>query len=220
MVALELMSVWVGASAVLMYLPGIPSVLHRVFYASFVPFGILAAAGLWDWARRARSPRSVRRRLVYPAALMCLVGLETFAEGISIPLQHRDDLAVYFPADEAAVLQRLRSLEPGGARVVMNSYLSGLFVPGLSGQTAFLGFPFETLDLNRKNLEAVEFYRSGDAAALKSRAAALGIDYVLWGRYEERLGAGDPGVVAGWPVVASSGRARLYRVEGSATAAR
>ena len=217
---LELMAVWLGVSALLMYLPGLPTVLHRVFYAAYVPFGILTAAGLWAWVGRARSITSRRRLLFYPAVAMCLVGLETAGEGLSIPLQHRDDLALFFPTDEARVLGRLRTLEPGGGRVVMNSYLSGLFVPGLSGQTTYLGFPFETLDLNSKNLMSVEFYRSSDAASVKSRATALGIDYVLWGRYERGLASSDPGAIAGWPVVASSGEARLYRVEGPATAAR
>jgi hypothetical protein len=220
MLGIELMAVWLAVSTLLMYLPGLPTVMHRVFYASYIPFGMLTAAGLWAWAGRARSTTSRRRLLLYPAALMCLVGVETVGEGISIPLQHRDDLALYFPADEARVLGRLQSLEPAGGRVVMNSYLSGLFVPAFSGQTTYLGFPFETLDLNTKNLRALEFYRSGDAAAVKSRAAALGIDYVLWGRYEQGLAASDPGAIAGWPVVASSGGARLYRVEGTATAAR
>jgi hypothetical protein len=217
---LELMTAWLGVSALLMYLPGLPSVMHRVFYAAYVPFGLLAAAGLWARAGRARSMASRRRLLLYPAVAMCLVGVETVGEGVSIPLQHRDDLALYFPADEARVLERLRSLEPDGGRVVMNSYLSGLFVPAFSGQTTYVGFPFETLDLNSKNLKAVEFYRSGDAAAARSLAATLGIDYVLWGRYEQGLAASDPGALAGWPVVASAGQARLYRVEVLATAAR
>lgn len=217
---LELMAVWLGVSALLMYLPWLPTVLHRVFYGAYAPFGILTAAGLWTWAGRAHSIAGRRRLLLYPTVAMCLVAVETVGEGLSVPLQHRDDLALYFPADEAMVLGRLRSLEPDGGRVVMNSYLSGLFVPGFSGQTTYLGFPFETLDLASKNLKAVEFYRSRDAAAVKSRATALGIDYVLWGRYEQGLAGSDPGAIAGWPVVASSGQARLYRVEGPALAAR
>jgi hypothetical protein len=217
---LELMAVWLGVIAVLMYAPGLPPVMHRLFYASYLPFGILAAAGLWTWAMHAGRPARRRRLLVYPTALMCLVGLETAAEGLTIPLQHRDDLALYFPADEAQVLEQLRSREPGGGRVVMNSYLSGLFVPGISGQTTYLGFPFETLDLQRKNAESRAFYSSGSAATLRSRAAELGIDYVLWGTYERGLGGTDPGVIAGWSLVASSGQARLYRVETAATALR
>jgi hypothetical protein len=217
---LELMAVWLGVSAALMYAPGLPTVMHRLFYATFVPFGILAAAGLWAWAGRATAPPRRHRLLVYGAALMCLVGVETAAEGLTIPLQHRDDLALYFPADEAHVLEQLRSQEPGGGRVVMNSYLSGLFVPGISGQTTYLGFPFETLDLQRKNAESQAFYASVNAATLRTRAAELGIDYVLWGRYERGLGSADPGVVAGWSLVASAGQARLYRVEAAATALR
>ena len=203
---LELVAIWLAVSAVLMYAPGLPPVMHRLFYASYVPFGILAAAGLWAWASSAALPGQRRRMLVYPAALMCLVGLETAAEGWTIPLQHRDDLALYFPADEALVLTRLQALEPGGGRVVMNSYLSGLFVPALSGQTTYLGFPFETLDLDRKSREATDFYRLDTATTLRSRASALGIDYVLWGAYERGLGGSDPGAAAGWTVVASAGR--------------
>jgi hypothetical protein len=48
----------------------------------------------------------------------------------------------------------------------------------------------------------------------------LGIDYVLWGTYEQGLGGADPGEIAGWSLVGSAGRARLYRVEAAATALR
>jgi hypothetical protein len=218
--ALELMAVWLGVAAVLMYAPGLPAVMHRLYYAAFVPFGILAAAGLWAWAGRAAAPARRRRLLVYGTALMCLLGVETAAEGLTIPLQHRDDLALYFPADDARVLEQLRAREPGGGRVVMNSYLSGLFVPGISGQTTYLGFPFETLDLARKNAESQAFYGSASAASLRTRAAELGIDYVLWGTYERGLGGADPGAVAGWSLVGSAGQARLYRVDAEATALR
>ena len=146
--------------------------------------------------------------------------METVAQGFTIPLQHRDDLALYFPADEAAVLTRLRELEPGGGAVVMNSYNSGLFVPAISGQTTYIGFPFETLNLTRKQLNAVTFYRTADAADLRSQAAALSLDYVLWGVYERGLGGRDPGPVAGWKAVASAGEARLYRVAPGVPAAR
>jgi hypothetical protein len=102
----------------------------------------------------------------------------------------------------------------------MNSYLSGLFVPAISGQVTYLGFPFETLDLERKNAESQAFYRAASASALRTRAAELGLDYVLWGTYERGLGGTDPGVVAGWSLVASAGQARLYRVDATATALR
>jgi hypothetical protein len=217
---LELMAIWLGVSAVLMYAPALPPVMHRLFYATFVAFGILAAAGLWAWVGPAGHAARRQRLLVYPAALMCLVGVEAAAEGITIPLQHRDDLALYFPADEARVLEQLRSREPQGGRVVMNSYLSGLFVPAISGQTTYVGFPFETIDLGRKNADADAFYGSASAATLRTRAAEMGIDYVLWGTYERGLGGTDPGVVAGWSLVASAGQARLYRVDATATALR
>ena len=218
--ALGLMAAWLGVCALLMYLPWLPAIMHRLFYASFVPFGILAAAGLWRWAGLARTSRLRRRILVYGTAAICLAAVETVAQGFTIPLQHRDDLALYFPADEAAVLTRLRALEPGGGAVVMNSYNSGLFVPAISGQTTYIGFPFETLNLTRKQLNAVTFYRTADAADLRSQAAALSLDYVLWGVYERGLGGRDPGPVAGWKAVASAGEARLYRVAPGVPAAR
>src|SRR5450759_2030286 len=94
----------------------------------------------------------------------------------------------------------------------MNSYESGLFVPAISGQITYIGFPFETLDLARKQANTVSFYRTDEAAGLRAQAAALGLDYVLWGVYERGLGGRDPGAAAGWKVVASAGEARLYRV--------
>jgi hypothetical protein len=216
--ALGLMVAWLGVCAVLMYLPGLPAIMHRLFYASFVPFGVLAAAGLWSWAKAAKTSRLRRRILVYGTAAMCLTALQTAAEGFTIPLQHRNDLALYFPADEAAALTRLRALEPGGGGLVMNSYTSGLFVPAISGQITYIGFPFETLDLARKEANTVTFYQTADAAELRKQAAALGLDYVLWGIYERGLGGRDPGAAAGWKVVAVAGDARLYRVSAGVAA--
>jgi len=218
--ALGLLLGWIAVSAILMYLPGLPSVLHRLYYASFVPFGVAAAAGLWSWAQARGSATARRRALVYGCALICLVAVEIAAEGLTIALQHRDDLALYFPADEATVLGRLKEAEPAGDKLVMNSYLSGLFVPGLSGQRTYTGFPFETLDIQRKEANVLAFYRASDPSVLRSEAASLHIDYLLWGVYERGLGGRDPGQIAGWPVVATSGMARLYKVAAGSTAAR
>lgn len=207
-----LMAAWIVVSVVLMYLPGLPTAAHRVYYGSFIPFGILAADGLWRWAGAAAGRAWRRRRLLYAGTLMCVAGAQTVAEGIAIPALHRNDFALYFPTDEANVLESLRGVDPNGGRLVMNSYLSGLWVPALSGETTYIGFPFETLDLDRKTREVAEFYRLSDPAEVRRRAAEIGADYVLYGRYEAGLSPTDPGRLAGWEVVAISGQARLYRV--------
>jgi hypothetical protein len=203
-------AVWLVVAAVLMYMPGLPAVMQRVFYGSFIPFGLLTADGLWRWSRD--RPRPSRRMLVYPAMLMCVAGAQAVGEGVATPLLHRDDAALYFPTDEARVLRSVARARPGGGGLVMNSFLSGLFVPGLSGQDTYIGFPFETLDLTAKNAAAVRLYRSRDPGEVRRLAARSGADYLLWGRYEQALGGPDPGRLAGWPVVASSGRARVYAI--------
>lgn len=201
---------WVVVMTVLMYVPGLPAVMHRLYYGSFIPFGVLAADGLWSWSRD--RPRPSRRLLVYPAMLMCLVGAQTVAEGLAIPLLHRDDLALYFPTDEARVLEVAASQRPGGGALVLNSYLSGLYVPGLSRQDTYIGFPFETLDLARKNAQVRRAYTASDPAESARLVRATGARYLLWGRYEAGFGGRDPGELNGWPVVARSGAARLYSV--------
>jgi len=203
-------AVWLLAVALLMYLPGLPTVMHRLFYASFIPFGFLAADGLWSWARE--RPRPSRRRLVYPAMLMCLAGAWAVGEGLAIPILHRDDLALYFPADEARVLRAVARDNPAGGKAVMNSFLSGLFVPGLSGQDTYIGFPFETLDLPHKDTVAERVYRSTDPDEVRRLVSGTGASYLLWGRYESGFGGRDPGELAGWPVLARSGAARVYAV--------
>ena len=201
---------WLLAVTLLMYLPGLPTVMHRLYYASFIPFGVLAADGLWAWSHD--RPRASRRMLVYPAMLMCLAGAQAVAEGFAIPLLHRDDLALYFPSDEARVLAAAAVQRPGGGALVVNSYLSGLFVPGISRQDTYIGFPFETLDLQRKNAEVVRIYRAADGAEAARLVRATGARYLLWGRYEAGFGGQDPGRLNAWPVVARSGGARLYAV--------
>jgi hypothetical protein len=201
---------WVVVMTVLMYVPGLPAVMHRLYYGSFIPFGVLAADGLWNWSRD--RPRPSRRMLVYPAMLMCLAGVQTVAEGFAVPLLHRDDMALYFPTDEARVLEAVAAQRPSGGGLVMNSYLSGLFVPGLSRQDTYIGFPFETLDLAHKNSEVMRIYTATDPAESARLVRATGASYLLWGRYEAGFGGRDPGQLNGWPVLARSGRARLYAV--------
>jgi hypothetical protein len=189
--------------------------MHRLYYGSFAPFGVLAAAGLWDLRERLATPAARRRLLVYGTLLMSLSGLRAAFEPSAIVLGHRDDLALYFPARSAIVLRQVAQQRPQGDRLVMSSYLSGLWVPALSRQTAYLGFPFETLDLARKDRDARVFYGIDQPEVLQDRANALGIDYVLWGPYEQALGGPDPGELAGWRVVAQSGSTRVYAVRGS-----
>ena len=203
-------AVWLLAVTVLMYLPGLPTVMHRLYYASFIPFGILAADGLFTWARD--RPRPSRRLLVYPAMFMCLAGAWSVGEGMAIPLLHRDDLALYFPTDEARVLRAVARDHPAGGRIVLSSFVTGLFVPGLSGQDTFVGFPFETLDLPVKNARVEQVYRATDPDELRRLVTATGASYLLWGRYEAGFGGRDPGALAGWTVLASSGGARIYVV--------
>lgn len=204
---------WVVVMTVLMYVPGLPAVMHRLYYGSFIPFGVLAADGLWSWSRD--RPRPSRRLLLYPAMLMCVAGAQAVAEGFAIPLLHRDDLALYFPADEARVLTAAAAQRPGGGALVLNSYLSGLFVPGLSRQDTYIGFPFETLDLESKNALVAHLFGSRDPDEVRRLARSTGARYLLWGRYEAGFGGTDPGVLAGWRVVSRSGSAVLYEVAGS-----
>jgi hypothetical protein len=201
---------WLIAMTVIMYTPGLPTVLHRVYYASFIPIGVLAADGLWAFARE--RPRPSRRLLVYPAMLMSVAGIWSVAEGFAIPLLHRDDLALYFPVDEARTLEAAGRDRPAGGGLVLSSYLSGLHVPALSRQDAYIGFPFETLDLAAKSATVSRIYSATDRAELDRLVRATGAQYLLWGRYERGLGARDPGELMGWSIVGRSGDARLYAV--------
>jgi hypothetical protein len=207
---IELLAVWVGVSALVMYAPGLPTFVHRAYYGSFIAFGILAAAGVAIALGGVRPSRRPLLRLA--VALMLVAGVATVVESFAIPLQHRDDYALYFPIDEAHVLRSLQGEAPSGGRIVMNSYLSGLYVPALSGQRTFVGFPFETLDTPRKQGLAASFYQLQGRSQVEAMARDLGIDFVLYGRYERSFGGTDPGALAGWPLVDRRGDAVVYRV--------
>jgi hypothetical protein len=207
--ALRLGIGWIVVSTLLMYLPVLPHILQRVYYGSFIPFGILAVAGL---AHVVPAGKRLLPRAQMAVLAMMIVALATVVESIAIPVRHLDDLALYFPRDEAQVLQALRAEAPSGGKLVMNSWPTGLYVPALSGDDTYLGFPFETLDQNAKQLEAQRFFSLQDAGRLTEEAGRLHIDYVLWGRYERDFGGPDPGQVARWPVAYASGDARIYRV--------
>jgi hypothetical protein len=201
---------WIFLSAILMYTPGIPIIFHRVFYASFIPFGILAVLGLRESLALISSQKNRQRLLVYGTFLICLITLQVAMEGVTTPLFHRNSLALYFPSNEASVLEALQKSQPTSRHVLMSSYVSGLYVPALSGQTAYLGFPFETLDLAKKQEEVSLFYNTSNKEGLKLQAQKLHITYVLWGKYEKEFGGTDPGQTAGWKTIIQKGDVKIY----------
>ena len=77
--------------------------------------------------------------------------------------------------------------------VVLSSFVIGHFIPGLTGDQAFLGNAVMTLDFNRKRDQVAAFF--GDGMTEAERAALLrqyDVRYVFHGPAERALGPYNP----------------------------
>ncbi len=99
---------------------------------------------------------------------------------------------VYLSGDYAAAVRWLGE-ESGAGEVVFSSSLIGSHIPAHAQSTVYAGHWAETLHFARKIGNVTRFY---DPASDVDRAAAvrqLGLDYVVYGPYEQMLGSARHG---------------------------
>ena len=199
---LLLIKCWFIIVPFLVYLPVRFQIMLLTAYN--VPVGVLATVGLFDhimpWLRE-RLPGSQlsrwvterRLRQVLPVMLLVAVSLTNlYLLAWRVYDLSRHDHPFYLDRDETAALQWLEE-HTAPDEVMLSSLVVGHFIPGLTGDRAFLGSGVMTLDFHRKQAMVEAFF---DPATSDSERQALirtyGIRHVFQGSAEREMGSYDP----------------------------
>jgi hypothetical protein len=202
---------WVIAVPLLVYLP--VNVQRRLAEGVQVPLSLLAALG----AYRIRAKGLLQTSVVNAVLGSLFITYALFVAGYSLQLDGQPS-PVYRDREELAVLDWLgERVEPDD--VVLAAYETGNYLPARVGARSFIGLGPETLDFALKE-ELVE--RFFDAATDDSWRSWLleeyGVDYVIRGPAERRIGQFDPRAVTYLSLAYQSGVYELYEVETAASA--
>jgi hypothetical protein len=156
-----------------------------------VPVGLLATIGLLDYFLPVASRRREVGRLALPVVTVFVVlavmtnvylWLWRFAD------LNRHDYPYYLYRDEVTAMQWLEQNAPADS-IVFSVYDTGRYIPGISGQRAFLGHWAQTLDFYGKSNMVQEFFATGiDDIWRQEILQRYGVDYIFYGPAERGLG--------------------------------
>ena len=122
----------------------------------------------------------------------------------------RLDYPYYLYQDEVAAMDWLEENAPEGS-IVLSSYDTGAYLPGISGKTAFLSHWAQTVDFYGKRALVEEFYSSDTTSARRQQILEQNkINYVLYGPAERALGEFQSQEMNTLQVVFTSPEATLY----------
>jgi hypothetical protein len=175
--------VWLPLAFVMAYAP-VPA-QRRLVEAVQLPLAALAVVGLQSMAAHWRRPAAVTLLILsLPTTLLLFLGALVTGSRIAEPVFH--------PPDQLAVFAWLRQhAAPGEA--ALSAYATGNALPAYSPISAFVGHGPETIGLGDKLTQVARFYAERTSDADRRRLLEEGgIDYVIFGPHEARLGSFDP----------------------------
>ena len=214
---------WFVIVPLLVYLPLHFQIMLLTGYS--LPMSVLATVGLFDhvlpWLRGCASGSRLRRWLTEqrltraaPALLLLAVSVTNlYLLAWRVIDMSRHDYPFYLHRDEVLAFHWLEEHTPAD-EVVLSSFVVGHFIPGLTGDRAFLGSAVMTLEFNDKREMVATFFDS--ATSDGERQAFIrenGIRYVFYGPAEQALGDYDPGKSPLFVKVFSSPHACVYAVK-------
>ena len=195
-----------------------------------IPLAILATQGLRRTAFRAilrhrahtsapRRPRFLRGRQGVIAAAGAAIVLCCLSS-VNLILSYRYEAGqlaepTYLPKAEVAALEWMSREVPREA-LVLASYLTGNYIPRLSGQRVFIGEDKLTEDLGLREADVEGFFRPGWSDQQRmDLLRRFGVDYVFYGSDERKLGAYDISRAPFLRPVHRADGVEIYRVVGS-----
>lgn len=213
---------WFVVVPLLVYLPLHFQIMLLTGYN--LPMAVLATMGLFDrvlpWLRERVSGSRLRRWLTrerlnrwVPALLLLVVSVTNlYLLAWRLIDLNRHKYPFYLYRDEIAAMRWLEEHTPPD-EVVLSAFVVGHFIPGLTGDRAFLGNAVMTIDFGRKREMVDAFF---DSATSDSQRQALiskyGIRYVFYGPAERQLGEYDPETLHLWSRAFSSPLVKVYQV--------
>lgn len=209
---------WLVAGLLLVYLPLKFQIM--LLNGLQIPVTLLAVEGFFHhvhpWVqerwRRLRGERFLRWAGLGFVALVLPLNLYLFAWRF-VDLR-RAEYPYYLYRDDVAALEWLESnTDPDD--IVLTSLSVGHFLPGLSGNKAFLSSGVMTLDFIDKRA-MVEHFFAASTTELERREMMedTGIQYVLYGPAERALGDFDPATSQFFEPVFEATHTRVFRVQG------
>ena len=209
---------WLVAGLLLIYLPLKFQIM--LLNGLQIPVALLAVEGLYDhvlpWAQerwpRLRSASFLRWAGVGFVVMAALLNLYLLAWRF-VDLR-RAAYPYFLYRDDVAALNWLeQNTDPDD--VVMTSLDVGHFLPGLSGNKAFLSSGVMTLDFVDKRAMVERFFDADTTDAQRQKIAQeYGIQYVVYGPAEQRLGNFDPTASQLLEPVFETTHTRVFRVKG------
>ena len=190
-----------------------------------LPIAVLATVGLFNhvlpWLRERAYGDRLRSWLtgdrvdaLAPALLLVVVSLTNlYLLCWRIVDLSRHEYPFYLHRDEVAAMRWLEEQTPPD-EVVLSSFVVGHFVPGLTGDRAFLGNAVMTVDFGRKREMVKAFFDSTNADGERRMLIhQYRVRYVFYGNAEREIGAYDPGILDLLEPAYRNGRVTVYRVD-------
>jgi hypothetical protein len=180
-----------------------------------VPIALLAVLGFNQYIIPFLSRHwLLAKRAIVPAAfLLVLVSLtNAYLLLWRFVDLNRYDYPYYLYKDEITTMHWLEK-KPADS-VVLSSYDVGRYIPGISGQIAFLSHWAQTVDFLKKR-DLVELFYNAQENTMDRRKFLLdyGIDYVFVGPAERAIGSYQPGEDEFLKLEYSTSQVLIYRVD-------
>ena len=205
--------VWFIAGLALTYVPT-DFQIHMI-NSWQVPVGLLATTGLFDYMLPALSRRRQPSQLSSKLALvfiMLVVPTNIYLLLWRFVDLNRHNYPFYLYRDEVSAMEWLESHAPPES-IVFSALDDGQFIPGLSGQRAFLAHWAQTVNFFAKR-DLVEgfFGEDTDDGRRRQILRQYEVGYVLYGPAEQALGEYVPDGSSFLQLAFSTPRIKVYRV--------
>ena len=213
---------WFLAGAALNYIP--TDFQIHMLNSWQIPMMILVTKGLHEfiapviaqWKFRTQNSESRigdrAKRLVVVAFILAILPTNVYLWAWRFVDLARHDYPFYLHRDDVAALHWLRE-KTSPDDVVLSSLTMGQYVPAVSGNTAFLAHWAQTVDFYDKRDRVARFF---DAATPDEERVetiySFGVDYVLYGPTERKLGDYDPAPTPWLALAFSVPQVDVYRV--------
>jgi hypothetical protein len=171
----------------------------------------------WLEARQAHladAPRRLAGQLVrWTPALILLLAVPTNLYLLAwrfVDLR-RHDYPFYLKQDDVAAMRWLETCATP-EDVVLSAFVTGHYLPGLTGTRTFLSNAVMTIDFHAKRAMVEQFF--DPATSDEARRAWLrdyGVDYVFYGTLERSLGAFDPSTADYLDLAFTSTQTQVYQ---------
>jgi hypothetical protein len=202
---------WVGVVPLLIYLPF--NLQRRLVEGVQAPLSLLAAMGFTKIANLKSSIPDLREKTLTGILLLILLPTNAIVVAGSIGALKGRPGPIFRDRGEIAALEWL-SERGAPSEVVLASYQTGNYLPARVHARAFVGHGPETVRAAEKKALVARFFdATTDDLWRRELLGAYGVDYVVWGPAERRLGAFDPGQTQFLTPAYVRGRYTVYRVK-------